>query len=140
MRTFLVLCLHLMVSVAKLIGPGGRKGLLAEMLLLKHQLLVTHRARRKAPNLKTGDRISMGFWSPALVDVIVEMKQRNPRYGCPRIAQQISRAFGVEIDKDVVRRVLAKYYRPGGGGGGPLVVDVHRSCERQSMERGSVSV
>jgi hypothetical protein len=40
------------------------------------------------------------------------MKRRNPRYGFPRIAQQIARAFDVEIDKDVVRRVLAKHYRP----------------------------
>ena len=27
--------------------------------------------------------------------------------------------FGVEVDKDVVRRVLAKHLRPGDGGGGP---------------------
>jgi putative transposase len=48
------------------------------------------------------------------------MKQRNPRFGCMRIAQQISDAFGVEIDKDIVRRVLAKHYRPGDfGGHGP---------------------
>ena len=33
-----------------------------------------------------------------------------------RIAQQIALAFGVEIDKDVVRRVLAKHYRPGDSG------------------------
>ena len=33
-----------------------------------------------------------------------------------RIAQQIAHAFGVEIDKDIVRRVLAKYYRPGDSG------------------------
>ena len=46
------------------------------------------------------------------------MKRRNPRFGCPRIAQQIAHAFGIDIDKDVVRRVLAKYYdlRPGDGG------------------------
>ena len=41
------------------------------------------------------------------------MKQRNPRFGCVRIAQQIAHAFGIEIDKDVVRRVLARHYRPG---------------------------
>ena len=29
-----------------------------------------------------------------------------------RVAQQISHGFGVDIDKDVVRRVLAKHYRP----------------------------
>ena len=50
--------------------------------------------------------------SDALVRVIVEFKQRNARFGCPRIAQQMNKAFGVHIDKDVVRRVLAKHYRP----------------------------
>jgi len=40
------------------------------------------------------------------------MKRRNPSWGCPRIAQQITLAFGVDIDKDVVRRILGKYYRP----------------------------
>ena len=44
------------------------------------------------------------------------MKRRNPRFGCVRIAQQIAHAFGIEIDKDVVRRVLAKHYRPGDSG------------------------
>jgi hypothetical protein len=33
-----------------------------------------------------------------------------------RIAQQIAHAFGVDIDKDVVRRVLAKHYRPDDSG------------------------
>ena len=40
------------------------------------------------------------------------MKRHNPRFGCVRIAEQISRAFGLDIDKDVVRRVLAQHYRP----------------------------
>jgi hypothetical protein len=53
--------------------------------------------------------------SKELVDAIVELKRRNPRIGCPRIAQQIARAFGIEIDKDIVRRVLAKHYRPEAG-------------------------
>ena len=44
------------------------------------------------------------------------MKRRNPRFGCVRIAQQIAHAFAVEIDKDVVRRVLAGHYRPGDSG------------------------
>jgi transposase InsO family protein len=39
--------------------------------------------------------------------------QHNTRFGCPRIAQEINKAFGVAIDKDVVRRVLEKHYRPG---------------------------
>jgi len=48
------------------------------------------------------------------------VKARDSRFGCPRIAQQINKAFGVNIDKDVVRRVLAKHYRPGpDSGNGP---------------------
>lgn len=42
----------------------------------------------------------------------VELKWRNPDWGCPRIAAQISLAFGVLINKDVVRRILATHYRP----------------------------
>jgi hypothetical protein len=47
------------------------------------------------------------------------MKRHNPGRGCPRITQQISLAFGVEIDKDVVRRVLSVHYRPESDWGGP---------------------
>ena len=47
-----------------------------------------------------------------LILVIVEIKRQNPRYGCPKIAEQISKLFGIDIDKDVVRRVLAKHYHP----------------------------
>ena len=55
--------------------------------------------------------------SPELIHLILEMKRRNPRFGCPRIAQEIARTFGIDIDKDVVRRVLAKRYRPEPGDG-----------------------
>jgi hypothetical protein len=47
------------------------------------------------------------------------MKRRNPSWGCRRIAQQLSLIFGVEIDKDVVRRVLAMYFRPDPSATGP---------------------
>ena len=54
-----------------------------------------------------------------LIKAIVEIKQRNPSFGCPRIAFIISTTFGIEINKDLVRRVLMKHYhpRPGGHGG-----------------------
>jgi putative transposase len=57
--------------------------------------------------------------SAELIAAIVEMKRRNPRFGCRRIAQQIAFVFGVEIDKDVVRRVLTKHCRPTSGSHGP---------------------
>ena len=44
---------------------------------------------------------------PGGAKAIVDMKRRNPKFGCPRIAQQINLVFGVHIDKDLVRRVLA---------------------------------
>jgi transposase InsO family protein len=70
----------------------------------KYRLLYT--ARRKGKPGPKGP-------SQELIEAIVELKRRNPRFGCPRIAQQINKAFGLDIDKDVVRRVLEKHYRPG---------------------------
>ena len=52
-----------------------------------------------------------------LIDAVVEMKRRNPGWGCPRIAQQVALAFGIEIDKDIVRRILSVHYRPESNGG-----------------------
>jgi hypothetical protein len=51
----------------------------------------------------------------------VEFKSCNPRFGCPRIARVISQTFGVDTDKNVVYRVLAKHYRrvPNKDGAGP---------------------
>jgi putative transposase len=169
MMELLLLLLHPLTAVARLLGRGGAKALVAENLLIKQQLLILTRSRQRAPNLMPRDRILLGFWSlflrPArfqkvavalrpvtllafhqclirrkyralfsssrrgkpgpkgpseeLVRAIVELKHRNPRFGCPRIALIIARTFGVEIDKDVVRRVLAKHYRPKPGAGGP---------------------
>jgi putative transposase len=165
----LILAVHLLATIAKLLRPGGVRAIVAESLLLRHQLVISSRAQRRAPNLSSFDRFVFGLWSlfvPAsriprlavilkprtllrfhealkrrkyrwlfssrghrrpgpkgpskqLIDAIVEFKRRNPRVGCPRIAQEITRTFGIEIDKDVVRRVLAKHYRPGAGTDGP---------------------
>jgi putative transposase len=57
--------------------------------------------------------------SEALIQAIVELKSRNPRFGCPRIARIVSETFGIDIDKNVVYRVLAKHSRPTAGGTGP---------------------
>src|SRR5262245_57252190 len=48
---------------AKLCGPGGVRAVIAENLVLKQQLLVLHRGRRRAPNLMPSDRLLCGFWS-----------------------------------------------------------------------------
>jgi transposase InsO family protein len=57
--------------------------------------------------------------SKEIISAIVDMKQRNPRYGCPRIAQQINLAFDLDLDKDTVRRVLATHYKSDPSNRGP---------------------
>ena len=54
-----------------------------------------------------------------LIDAVVEMKRRNRTWGYKRIVQQIALAFGVDLDKDVVRRILTIHFHPDAGSGGP---------------------
>jgi hypothetical protein len=132
MGGLLALFLHFSTTLARLIGPGGTRAVIAETLRIKHQLVILNRSRRRAPNLTATDRIVLGlctlFMNPSrirkvaaalkpatllafhramkerkyrrlfslqrrgspgpkgpskeLVQAIVEMKRRNPRYGC----------------------------------------------------------
>ncbi len=45
------------------LGPGGANAVIAENLLLKQQLLVISRTRRRTPNLTALDRFLFGLWS-----------------------------------------------------------------------------
>jgi transposase InsO family protein len=169
MKDFFILLVHLLTTIATRLGPGGAKTVVADSLLMKQQLLILNRVRRRAPNLTAVERFLLGFWSlfliprriqraavvirpstllkfhhllkqrkcrwlyssgrkgkpgpkdpsPELIQAIVELKRRNPRFGCPRIAQQVNEAFGTNINKDVVRRVLAAHYGPEHSAGGP---------------------
>jgi putative transposase len=147
MRDLIILIVHLLTTVFRLVHPGGVRTVVAESLLMKHQLLILNRPRRRAPSLRISDRLIAGFcslwirvrrfrrvaiafkpstllnfhralvqrkyrllFSPKrlarpgpkgptadLIRAVVEMKQRNPTWGCPRIAQQINLAFGTAI-------------------------------------------
>jgi hypothetical protein len=75
----------------------------------KYRLLFSPKQRTKpGPKGPTAD----------LIRAIVEMKRRNPTWGCPQIAGQVNLAFGTLINKDVVRRILALHYRPEPGADG----------------------
>ena len=169
MRDVVILFVHLIVTVVRLGRPGGLRSVVAESVLVKHQLLILNRGRKRAPHLRAAERLIAGLctlfmnlgrvlrsaivlkpstllhlhhvltkrkyrmlFSPKrrgqpgpkgpnkeLIDVVVELKRPNPNWGCPRIAQQITLAFGVEIDKDVVRRILSVHYRPESHSRGP---------------------
>jgi transposase InsO family protein len=77
----------------------------------KYRILFSTKSCPRKPGPKGPDH--------ALIRAIVELKTRNPRFGCPRIARIVTRTFGVEIDKNVVHRVLAKHDGPTSGGTGP---------------------
>src|SRR5438105_3808044 len=169
MRELVILFVHAIATLARLLGPGGIRSVVAESVLVKQQLLVLNRSRRRSPNLRTSDRLVAGLCAllirsarlirsaivlrpstllslhqalrnrkyrllfssqprgrpgpkgpnKELLEAVVQMKQRNPTWGCPRIAQEIALAFGIPIDKDAVRRILASHYRPKQGPGGP---------------------
>jgi putative transposase len=169
MRDLFLLFVHAFVTALRLARPGGARSVIAESVLLKHQLLILNRTRRRAPNLGFSDRLFVAFCtlfvSPMrlaraaivlkpstvlnfhralvqrkyrllfsakrsnkpgpkgpeinVVHAVVEMKQRNPTWGCPRIADQINLAFGTAINKDVVRRILASHFKPEPNSGGP---------------------
>jgi len=72
-------------------------------------LFLPKRIRRPGPKGPTKE----------LIDAVVEMKRRNLTWGSKRIAQQIALAFSVEVDKDVVRRILAMHFHPESGSDGP---------------------
>ncbi len=88
-------------------------------LLKFHKVLVRRKYLRLFSSYGKGKSGPKGPNSD-LIKAIVEIKRRNPRYGCPRIALIITNTFGIELNKDVVRRVLMKYYHPRSGDhGGP---------------------
>jgi len=169
MKHFFILIFYFLRTCLLLLKPGDAKALMAENIILRKQLIVINRGRKRAPNLSLWDRLAFAFLtaiiypkriaraaiiikpamlikfhqalikrkyrnlfsnkskrkpgppgpSQELIDAILEMKKRNPLFGCRRIAMQISNTFGVEIDKDVVWRVLSKHYKPISGDSGP---------------------
>src|SRR5579863_2417884 len=63
MKNLLLLLVCFVSTAARLLRPGGAKTLLAESLLLRHQLLLLNRSRKRAPRLTALDRILLGFWT-----------------------------------------------------------------------------
>jgi hypothetical protein len=60
MRDLLILAVHLLVTVAKLLRPGGARAVAAESLLLKHQLQISNRSRRLVMDVFTRRIIGFG--------------------------------------------------------------------------------
>jgi hypothetical protein len=83
-RDLAVLFLHLLATVARLAGPGGAREVVAESVLVKHQLLILNRARKRSPNLRPSDRVVAGlsalFMRPGrLMRSAITMTGMHPR-------------------------------------------------------------
>ena len=61
MHDILVLLVHSIVTVVRLIKPGGLRGVVAESALTRHQLLILNRSRKRAPSLRVSDRMIAGL-------------------------------------------------------------------------------
>jgi putative transposase len=61
MCNLVILFIHFLVTLARLLGPGGVRSIVAESLILRHQLLIVTRSRQRSPNLCTSDRILAGL-------------------------------------------------------------------------------
>ena len=57
MRDLIVLVLQLVATVARLAVPDGARSVVAESVLVKHQLLIFNRSRKRSPNLRPSDRV-----------------------------------------------------------------------------------
>jgi putative transposase len=74
-----ILFIHLVATIARLLGPGGARSVVAESLLVKHQLVIANRARQRSPRLRPSDRIVVGICSilmhpPRLLRSVIILK------------------------------------------------------------------
>jgi len=166
MRHLFVLFIHLIAVLTQLFQPGGVRSLVAEPLLLAgwmallirptrllrsaivlkpSTLLALHKAmcKRKYRVLFSPNRHRKpGPKGPSadLFHLVIEMKQRNPNWGCPRIAQTGSLG-GPHPNR---QRRSSQDSRPSLPAGTalrrPLLADVPGPHERQPLEHGSVPV
>ena len=88
--------------IAVIIKPATLLKFHKALVNRKYSLLFSNKSCKK-PGRKGLDQ--------SIIDLILEMRQRNPSYGYRRIAMQVSDTFGIPIDKDIVRRVLIKHHK-----------------------------
>jgi putative transposase len=111
MSSILFLLIDLLTTLATLARPGGYRSVIAENLLLKQQLIIHSRSRRRSPNLSTQDRTILGLLSLFL----------NPKR-ITRAAIIIRPSTLLRFHNALVKRKYQQLYflHEGAGGLGPL--------------------
>lgn len=112
-RIILAFCTH-MISPKRIgkcaigVAKATLLSLYRALVKKKYSRLFSNKGRRKAG--RKGP-------SKEMIRFIVEIKEKNPRYGCPKIAMLASNVLGKKIDKETVRRILLKHFKPTPGSG-----------------------
>jgi putative transposase len=113
------------LSLAFLTSIMNPKRLLKAAILIKPSTLIKfHKAlieRKYSRLFSNKSKCKSGPRGPSqeLIQAVIAMKHRNPRFGCRRIAMQINNIFGLNINKDIIWRILAKHYKPVSNDDGP---------------------
>src|ERR1700738_505512 len=127
MRDLLLLAIHLLVPLAKFLGPGGVRRVAAESLLLKHQLLISNRSRQRAPNLTTLDRLVLRlttlFVSPHRI---------------PKLSASLKPATLFKFRQRCRAARACQTFSTRAGCRWSVLADTHRSREGQRLECGSL--
>jgi hypothetical protein len=76
MRDLIVLVVHFITATLRIVRPGGLRSVIAESVLIKHQLLIVNRSRRRAPNLRVFDRLIAGFCSLWIPETLIASSDR----------------------------------------------------------------
>ena len=76
--------------------------------ILKFHKALVNRKYRSLFSSKSKKNAGRKSLDPAIVNLIIEIKQRNPLVGYGRISMQIYQAFGVDVSRFAVGRVLRK--------------------------------
>src|SRR5713101_6178824 len=123
MSNLVVLFVHVLATVARLLGPGGVRSVVAESVLVKQQLLILNRSRQRPPNLCFSDRLVAGlcalFIRPArLIRSAIVLKPstllsihqalRNRKYAVWRL-QRSSRQRSSSRTSDYKRSATSHY-------------------------------
>ena len=126
MRDPIILLVHLIATLARLMGPGGLRSVVAESVLVKQQLLILNRSRHRAPNLCASDRILAGvcalFMRPARVirsaivlrpSTILEFHRalRTRKYRWLWVANYYSARNPLRLSSLVILGVVARMFR-----------------------------
>jgi len=85
-------------------------------ILKFHRLLVKKKYQSLFGRKDVQKRGRKGF-NKSIVNMVIEIKKKNPSFGCPRIGMLITNITETSISEQTVRRILRKYYKPDPGDG-----------------------